>query len=288
MDDLVFLPANLSRLVIDPYREACRVDDTLAGKYDLERPFFAGGFDEAPEQVWTGLRQGLQAANCGYVGAVSPGDGVDWFQIVGPGAQPSADATALIYAYDESGAAPGRVTDNQLLGLAISNAQDVAKAVPYALEHGCDMLLLDGTGNLNAHWSELAGAPDLNIIRETIKVLREIRREEHIDLIWYGGARSGTDAAKLIALGAKAVVYGVPVGLAIGGRFGADHALTFSADREDEDRRIAVENLFKAHAGEASMMARCTGKTNLHNLEPEDLRAITIATADATGIPPGR
>ena len=285
MDDLVFLPANLSRLVIDPYREACRVDDDLAGKYDMERPFFAGGFDHAPEQVWTGLRQGLAAANCGYVGATSPGDGVDWFQIVSPDAEPKADAAAVIHAYDGTGTAPARVNDKQLLGLAISNAEDVAKAVPYALEHGCDILLLDGTGNLNADWSELSGAPDLNIIRETIRVLREIRREEHIDLIWYGGARSGTDAAKLIALGAKAVVYGVPVGLAIGGQFGADHALSFSADREDEDRKLAVENLFKAHAGEASMMARCTGKTNLHNLEPEDMRAITIATADATGIP---
>ena len=33
------------------------------------------------------------------------------------------------------------------------------------------------------------------------------------------------------------------------------------------------------------MMARCTGKTNLHNVEPEDLRAVTIATATASGIP---
>ncbi len=32
------------------------------------------------------------------------------------------------------------------------------------------------------------------------------------------------------------------------------------------------------------MMARCTGKTNLHNLEPEDLRALTLATAEATDI----
>jgi hypothetical protein len=33
------------------------------------------------------------------------------------------------------------------------------------------------------------------------------------------------------------------------------------------------------------MMARCTGKTNLHNVEPEDLRAISKATAEATGVP---
>ena len=33
------------------------------------------------------------------------------------------------------------------------------------------------------------------------------------------------------------------------------------------------------------MMARCTGKTDLHNIEPEDLRALTLATAEATGLP---
>ena len=32
------------------------------------------------------------------------------------------------------------------------------------------------------------------------------------------------------------------------------------------------------------MMARATGKTNVHNLEPEDLRAISVAAARATGI----
>ncbi|MCZ6861866.1 MAG: hypothetical protein O7I42_16585 [Alphaproteobacteria bacterium] len=46
----------------------------------------------------------------------------------------------------------------------------------------------------------------------------------------------------------------------------------------------AVANIIKASCGEASMMARCTGKTQLHNLEPEDLRALTLATAEATDI----
>ena len=32
-------------------------------------------------------------------------------------------------------------------------------------------------------------------------------------------------------------------------------------------------------------MPRCTGKTDIHNLEPEDLRAISVATAQATGMP---
>ena len=288
LDDLVFLPANLSRLVIDPYREACRVDTHLGDKYALERPFLVGGFDDAPSQVWSGLSTGLGATNCGYVGQTAPGNGVAWFQIVAPSASTaSPDAAAVIYAFDvtTNGKAPERARDGQLLGLAISDPAHVAKAIPFAFETGCDILLLDGTGNLNAPWSELSSAPDLNVLRKTIATLRELKREEHIDLIWYGGARSGTDAAKLIAMGAKAVVYGVPVGLAVGGTIAADQTLEFSSDRSDEDRRHALENLLKAHAGEASMMARCTGKTKLHNLEPEDMRAITLATATATGIP---
>ncbi len=45
-----------------------------------------------------------------------------------------------------------------------------------------------------------------------------------------------------------------------------------------------MANIIKASRGEASMLARCTGKTNLHNLEPEDLRARTLPTRDATDI----
>ena len=105
------------------------------------------------------------------------------------------------------------------------------------------------------------------------------------DLLYFGGTRSGTDAAKLIAQGVSVVLLGLPVGLAMGGRIAEDGTLAFASDYSDEDRRLAVANILKASVGEASMMARCTGKTNLHNLEPEDLRAITLASAEATGIP---
>ena len=39
LDDLVFLPANLSRLVIDPYREACKISTAIGGM-ELAQPFF--------------------------------------------------------------------------------------------------------------------------------------------------------------------------------------------------------------------------------------------------------
>ena len=72
--------------------------------------------------------------------------------------------------------------------------------------------------------------------------------------------------------------------LAVGGERTDSQDLRFSADRNAEERADALANIVKASCGEASMMARCTGKTNLHNLEPEDMRALTVATRDATDI----
>ena len=85
-------------------------------------------------------------------------------------------------------------------------------------------------------------------------------------------------------MGCVAVVYGVALGLAAGGSID-EQKLEFATDFTNEDRSVAVINLLKANASESSMMARCTGKTKLHNLEPEDLRALTLVTAEATGIP---
>ncbi len=158
------------------------------------------------------------------------------------------------------------------------------EAIPHALDNDFDMLVLDATGCLGAPWAELAGVPDLAIMRDAIRILRRLDREEEVDLVYFGGIRSGTDAAKIIALGGKAVVLGIPIALAAGGAITASHGIDFAPDHTLAERSRAVANIIKASAGEASMMARCTGKTKLHNLEPEDLRALTLATADATDI----
>ncbi len=62
LDDIVFLPANLSRLVIDPYREACRVDFDLGGRLALAHPFLVTGFDESPREVRAAVARGLSEA----------------------------------------------------------------------------------------------------------------------------------------------------------------------------------------------------------------------------------
>lgn len=287
LDDVVILPANLSRLVIDPYREACKTSTDLGtGRIELETPFLVTGFDQAPDEVRDGVAAGLASAHCGYVGRRPPGAGVPWYQLLAEGDEASAEAAALLHLIGHRFRAPEplRLSDSQATGVAVSNAALLAEAIPFALDKGFDMLLLDGSGALGAEWPELSGPPDLGLMREAIRVLRAIRKEEMIDVVWFGGIRSGTDAAKIIAMGAKAVVLGVPAGMAAGGEITAEQGIAFSADRSLDERAEGIANILKASSGEASMMARASGKTKLHSLEPEDLRCVTVATAGMTGL----
>ena len=287
LDDLVFLPANLSRLVIDPYREACKVSFDLGGRMALVRPFIASGFDQAPDDVRRGVARGLGDIECPYLGLRPIGDGVPWLQLVIAGQiEPSADAAALIHAlgHEFTPVAAKRLHDDQLLGLAVSSPDILEEAIAHALDNDFDVLLIDASRRLGAPWAELSGPPDMTMMRDAIRILRRMGREEDVDLVYFGGLRSGTDAAKVIALGAMAAVFGVPLGIAAGGRIGDSHEMAFTADQAEEERAQGVANIIKASTGEASMMARCTGKTNLQNLEPEDLRSLTLATEEASGI----
>ena len=287
LDDLVFLPANLSRLVIDPYREACKIGWRLGERLDLDIPFFVAGFDAASEELKVPIDRGVAAVGAAYLGATRPGPNAPWLQLCEPGRDaPSHDAAAVVYRVGERWRPmpTARARAEQLLGLLLASRRDLEDAIVYALERGFDLLVLDGTGALGREWPELRAAPDLALVRDTIATLRRLKKEEMIDIAWFGGARSGTDAAKLVGLGVNAICYGVAVALALGGEI-THTGVRFAPDRNEEERAGAVVNILKANAGEASMMARCAGKTRLHNIEPEDLRSVTRATAAATGIP---
>jgi isopentenyl diphosphate isomerase/L-lactate dehydrogenase-like FMN-dependent dehydrogenase len=147
-----------------------------------------------------------------------------------------------------------------------------------------DLLVLCAMQPITRPWAELHGQPDFTVLRDAVRLLRQMNREEDIDLLYFGGIRSGTDVAKVVALGCKAVVVAAGMGFATGGVVQGD-GLHFFSDVGDEERRDRAASYLRALREECSIMARCTGKTNVQNLEPEDVRAITIATSRATGVP---
>jgi hypothetical protein len=77
-DDLVFLPANLSRLVIDPYREACRTDSKLGGGIELRNPYLVTGLDDAPDEVRRSVAKAAENTGCGWIGHAKPEGGAPW------------------------------------------------------------------------------------------------------------------------------------------------------------------------------------------------------------------
>ena len=285
LDDLVFLPANLSRLVIDPYREACRIDMSLGGGVKLELPFLIGGLDQAPAEVRAAAHTAITAAGVACLSTVAPGEASCWLQLLTADAIVDSSAAGIVAPW-ETVCSEGLpvITPGQLRGISISEPQVIDAAVDLALAEELDLLVLDGTGGLSSIAAELNNRPRFELLKKTVNAFRQRRKEEAVTLVYAGGVRSGTDAARLIALGASAVVYGVAAALALGGTLSAQ-GISFPLDHTADERAAALGALLKANAGEASMMARCTGKTQLHNLEPEDLRAVTIATSTLTGIP---
>ncbi len=284
LEDLVFLPANLSRLVIDPYRDHCRVNVDICDEIALDMPFLVAGLDDAPDEVRKAVAAGIDAKGSAYIGRKALGGGAPWLQLVVDGEDvPSVDAQAHIVAFKD-GFRPVELAqaDGVLRGLAV-RAGDLEAAIPFALENGFGLLLLDATLGMAGTWPELTGRPDFTVVRDALAILRRLNREEDLDLIYFGGIRTGTDGAKLVGLGAKASAVGVAMGLAAGGHIKAGE-MAFGGDRTHDERVDGATMLLQALAAEATIMARCTGKTDVQNIEPEDLRAITLATSKATGI----
>jgi NADPH-dependent glutamate synthase beta subunit-like oxidoreductase len=283
LDEIVFLPANLTRLVIDPYREDCKTT-TEVGRVALDSPILIGGFDDAPEEIRSDVAAAAAKQGIAYLGSKRL-SGVPWLQLCGN--QPPSPEAAIAIIADVGAVIPSRARVDQPLGV-VATAGNVKQTIRFALENRLDVVLLDATGSCSIA-GELKGAPDLTLIRDAIVQLRELDREESVDLIFYGGIRTGTDLAKLLALGTKAIVSATSLAFAVGGSIGEDGTVSYASEMNSDERQKAAALFITSMVSEASMMARCTGKTSLVNLEPEDLRAYTVATSRATGIIlPGR
>jgi len=179
-----------------------------------------------------------------------------------------------------------------------------------------------GTAATQDFFIEHTGIPTLAAVRLAAEALRDIGMEDTVQLIASGGIRTGADVAKALALGADAVSVGVAPLIALGcnsptyWQDGSDHdasdgyrALGTEAGychhchtgrcpvgvttqdagleaRLDADRGTGqVTNYLKAMAMETAALARACGKSDVHNLEPNDLVALTVEAAAMAQVP---
>ncbi|SFM47877.1 FMN-binding glutamate synthase family protein [Methylobacterium pseudosasicola] len=198
----------------------------------------------------------------------------------------------------------------------------VGGARPYydtalAVKAGADVVVLDGmqggTAATQDVFIEHVGQPTLACIRPAVQALQDLGLHRTVQLVISGGIRSGADVAKAIALGADAVSIGTAALVAIGdndpayeeeyrklgstagayddwheGRDPAgittqDPELMARLDPVRAGRRLA--NYLKVMTLEAQTIARACGHNHLHNLEPEDLVALTLEAAAMARVP---
>ena len=198
----------------------------------------------------------------------------------------------------------------------------VGGARPYydtalAVKAGADVVVVDGmqggTAATQDVFIENVGMPTLACIPQAVKALQDLGMHREVQLIVSGGIRSGADVAKAMALGADAVAIGTAALVALGdndpsleaeyrklgttaGAYddwheGRDPAGITTQDPELYGRFDPVlggrrlKNYLKVMTLEAQTIARACGKSHLHNLEPEDLCALTIEAAAMSGVP---
>jgi glutamate synthase domain-containing protein 2 len=198
----------------------------------------------------------------------------------------------------------------------------VGAARPYydtalAAKSGADVVVLDGMQGGTAATQEVfienVGLPILSAIRPAVQALQDLGLHRKVQLIVSGGVRNGADVAKALALGADAVSIGTAALVALGdndpaleaeyqalgstagayddwheGRDPAgittqDPLLTGRLDPIAAGRRLA--NYLAVLTLETQTIARACGKSHVHNLEPEDLVALTIEAAAMARVP---
>jgi glutamate synthase domain-containing protein 2 len=196
-------------------------------------------------------------------------------------------------------------------------ASRVSDDVKLAVKAGADVIVLDGLEGATGASPEIlldhTGIPTMSALVEAVRALKDLRVLGEVQLVVSGGIRNGVDAAKALALGADAVSIGTAALIAMGcnaPRYVEDyHALGVepgychmmhtgrcpvgitTQDPELEARLIlddaadAVVNFVQAMTMELQMLARACGKADVHDLEPEDMRALTLEASMITGIP---
>ncbi len=196
-------------------------------------------------------------------------------------------------------------------------ASRVFDDVKLAAKAGADVVVVDGmeggTGASPDLLQDHTGIPTLAAVCEARAALEDMKLYGKVQLIIAGGIRHGSDAAKALALGADAVYVGTAALIALNcnkplyvedyqaigaapyachhchtgrcpvGITTQDPELTKRLDIDAAAERLA--NWFHAVTAEVQVLARACGKRDVHDLEPEDLRALTLEASMIAGVP---
>src|SRR5258707_2424673 len=196
-------------------------------------------------------------------------------------------------------------------------ASPVYGDVKLAAKARADVVVIDGmegsTGASPDLLQEHTCIPTLPAVCEARAALEELGLFGEVQLIIAGGIRHGSDVAKALALGADAVYVGTAALIALNcnkplyvedyhalgaapyachhchtgrcpvGITTQDPELTKRLDIDAGAERVA--NWFHAVSSEIQILARACGKRDVHDLEPEDLRALTLEASMITGVP---
>ena len=186
-----------------------------------------------------------------------------------------------------------------------------------AVKAGADVIVLDGmqggTAATQDVFIEHVGQPTLACIRPAVQALQDMGLHREVQLIISGGIRHGADVAKALALGADAVSIGTAAMIALGdndpqweaeynklgttaGAYDDWHEGLDPAGISTQDPELMsrfdpalggrrLSNYLKVMTLEAQTIARACGKSHVHNLEPEDLCALTIEASAMAGVP---
>ncbi len=193
----------------------------------------------------------------------------------------------------------------------------VTQDVKIAAKSGVDVIVIDGmegaTGASPEFLLDHTGIPTIAAIPAARRALEDIGMYGKVSLVVSGGIKSGVDVAKALALGADAVAIGTAGMIALncnaplyeedyaklGTAPGACHhchtglcPVGVATQDVDIQKRLDVDegaerlaNFLRAMTMELTMMAKACGKSSVHGLEPEDLRALTLEASAMTGVP---
>jgi glutamate synthase domain-containing protein 2 len=208
-------------------------------------------------------------------------------------------------------------TDWQVPIFVKMGASRVFDDVRLAAKAGADVVVVDGMEGGTAASPELlqehTGIPTLAAVCEARAALEDIGLYGQVQLIIAGGLRHGSDCAKALALGADGCYLGTALLIALNcnrpiyvedyeaigaAPYACHHCHTgrcpVGITTQDTDLMARLEvdaaaqrvaNFFHALDSEIQILARACGKSDVHHLEPEDLRALTLEASMITGLP---